>query len=315
MLQNYLYCGEKNLGGCSGIINQRKIRYMTGKDKTQKYEILRLDYWYNGDIEIAYSKVKISKKFLKWFIDDMTPDYFNKTNQTRLLEIQNELLESNYKGISDSKNWVGEYNTKIGFWLWNGYSEEEAKIKVKQVQSKNGLKKVEKSKNNPELYHSTRPQRTEYWVKSGLTYEEAIIKVKEIQSTNSIKRMGERKFNERKEKFKVSINSEKTKILRRKIMEEKGLWIPLELKTTWELYKNKVWYITNKQDIENLKNYNKRGRAGIKGSYNLYHKISIKYGFDNNISEKIIGQLDNLQMLSWEENYSKGINCYSKIKD
>ena len=63
LLQNYSYKGEKDLGGAAGIINQRKIRYMAGKDNTQKYQILRLDFWYNNNIEEAYKKLKFLKNF------------------------------------------------------------------------------------------------------------------------------------------------------------------------------------------------------------------------------------------------------------
>jgi len=315
LLQNYLYNGEKDLGGCAGIINQRKIRYMAGKDSGQKYNILRLDFWYKGDIEEAYTKVKISKKFLKWFIDDLLPISFNSKNKKRLFELRKELINRNYKGISESKNWAGEHNTKKGFWLWNGYSEEESIAKVKEVQSKNSLKKVQKAKTNPELYKNTYNTQVGYWIRKGFSKEESIKIIKERQRTCTIENMGIEKYNIRKKRFKESINSKETLQNRRNIMENKGIWIPLDKKSDWELYKNKVWYITNLQELNSLENIDKRGIAGIEGNYHLDHCISIKYGFDNGIPEKIIGNIDNLQMLSWEENYSKGTDCYSKIKD
>lgn len=74
----------------------------------------------------------------------------------------------------------------------------------------------------------------------------------------------------------------------------------------YQKYKGKVWTETNKQPIQFLENYNKRGKSGIDGAYQLDHKISIKYGFDNNISPEIIGNIANLRMICWKENRIKG---------
>ena len=176
------------------------------------------------------------------------------------------------------------------------------------------MKRVQKAKENPDLYNGTHNTQLEYYTKKGFSRNESLKMLSDRQRTNTIEKMGEEKFNNRKNKFKVSISREKTLKKRRRIMEDKGLWIKKNEKTDWELYKNKVWYITNKQDLESLEFFNKRGPTGTKGSYHLDHVISIKYGFDNNIAEEVIGNINNLQMLQWKENLSKGTNCYSKIK-
>ena len=54
-----------------------------------------------------------------------------------------------------------------------------------------------------------------------------------------------------------------------------------------------------------LENIEKRGRAGVKGAYHLDHIKSMWYGFHNNISPEIIGDISNLQMLPWLENQRK----------
>lgn len=53
-------------------------------------------------------------------------------------------------------------------------------------------------------------------------------------------------------------------------------------------------------------NNHKRGLAGQDGVYHLDHIVSIKYGFDNNIPPEEIAKKENLQMLPWKENISKG---------
>ena len=48
-----------------------------------------------------------------------------------------------------------------------------------------------------------------------------------------------------------------------------------------------------------------RGLCGVEGAYQLDHIIPIQYGFDNNIPPEIIGHIDNLQFIPWEENNAK----------
>ena len=62
---------------------------------------------------------------------------------------------------------------------------------------------------------------------------------------------------------------------------------------------------TKKQDVSLLNNCGKRGRSGDQGVYQLDHKISIKYGFSNNILPSIIGNICNLEFIKWEDNLKK----------
>lgn len=64
--------------------------------------------------------------------------------------------------------------------------------------------------------------------------------------------------------------------------------------------------ITKQQPIHLLENYEKRGRAGQIGVYQLDHIISKNYGFKNNILPEIIGEISNLRMIPWQENLKKG---------
>jgi len=74
----------------------------------------------------------------------------------------------------------------------------------------------------------------------------------------------------------------------------------------WRAYKIDVWRITNKQPLHLLENYDKRGINGEEGAYTLDHIISLKKGFTEGIPPEQIGHIDNLQMLPWEENITKG---------
>lgn len=74
----------------------------------------------------------------------------------------------------------------------------------------------------------------------------------------------------------------------------------------WKKYKIDVWRVTKQQPLHLLENFDQRGVNGEEGAYTLDHKISIKKGFIENISPEQIGHIDNLQMLPWEENITKG---------
>lgn len=76
----------------------------------------------------------------------------------------------------------------------------------------------------------------------------------------------------------------------------------------WKQYKAKVWSITYNSLKSNpiLENFNKRGRCGVNGAYQIDHIIGIKSGFENSIPAEEIGKYSNLRMLPWKENRNKG---------
>lgn len=74
-------------------------------------------------------------------------------------------------------------------------------------------------------------------------------------------------------------------------------------------YRSDVMKITNKQFINILPNYEKRGISGIDGVFHLDHKYSIMEGFKNNISPEIIGNIKNLEFIPWKENLKKRTKC------
>lgn len=81
--------------------------------------------------------------------------------------------------------------------------------------------------------------------------------------------------------------------------------IPLCEKQLWRKYKRLVWKITEKQRLNRLPNYEKRGSHG----YHLDHKVSIWYGYKHKLDPYMIGGIDNLEFIPWKENFRKGIKC------
>ena len=80
-------------------------------------------------------------------------------------------------------------------------------------------------------------------------------------------------------------------------------------KTEFQQYWREVKTITEKvyrehKDIINP-NGHQRTLSGVENGYQLDHIISVKRGFNEGISPEIIGGVDNLQILPWEENRKK----------
>ena len=98
--------------------------------------------------------------------------------------------------------------------------------------------------------------------------------------------------------------------LRRQKEIESGRWLADEQKSDYKRYSESVWRTTNKQDIETLENYDKRGRLDLNpGAYHLDHKFSIRKGFEENIPPEIIGSLKNLEMIPCKKNCAKRAKC------
>lgn len=98
--------------------------------------------------------------------------------------------------------------------------------------------------------------------------------------------------------------------IRRQKEIESGRWLADKQKSDYERYRESVWRFTNRQDLETLENYDKRGRLDEdENAFHLDHKFSIKKGFEENIPPEIIGSLKNLEMIPGKNNCSKRADC------
>lgn len=104
---------------------------------------------------------------------------------------------------------------------------------------------------------------------------------------------------------KCSTNSPKVKEKIFNTYVGKGVWVEDENRTDWELYRKNVRSFSEANDLQSLTNFDKRGKG--KGSFNLDHRVSIKYGFDNDVPPEIIGCVFNLKFISEEDNIRKGV--------
>lgn len=91
-----------------------------------------------------------------------------------------------------------------------------------------------------------------------------------------------------------------------------GFTLPEQLDEK-ELYYNRVWYLTEKEYKKSFNYINplnvQRGSYGTEGTHQLDHKYSILEGFKNGVLPEIIASKYNLEMLTIDENNSKGAKC------
>ena len=80
-------------------------------------------------------------------------------------------------------------------------------------------------------------------------------------------------------------------------------------KTAYKAYWNKVRQVTEETYTTNKSVINPtdlpRTLCGVERGWQLDHRISVKRGYLLGINPKVIGGLDNLQMLPWESNRAK----------
>jgi len=97
----------------------------------------------------------------------------------------------------------------------------------------------------------------------------------------------------------------------KRVREPKGVQ---KKSASWIQYKQEVKRITKLQPIELLENSDKpkakhKRDFWSKDLFILDHKISIWYGYNNNIPPEIIGDIENLRWITAYENSAKGVNC------
>jgi hypothetical protein len=79
--------------------------------------------------------------------------------------------------------------------------------------------------------------------------------------------------------------------------------------TEYKKYSNKVRRLTEKNYVKYFTiinpNNHPRTLCGVDGGYQVDHKLSVKFCYDNNISEEVCSSVDNLQMIEWSQNLNK----------
>lgn len=86
----------------------------------------------------------------------------------------------------------------------------------------------------------------------------------------------------------------------------KGLILLPEERNLYYRYKTVILYLTTKNKSFLLNETDcKIGKAGQPGAHHIDHIYSIYHSWKNKVSPLVVGSLQNLQILPWEENISK----------
>lgn len=225
---------------------------------------------------------------------------------------------------------------QISYWIDKGYSEEEAKKRVSESQSKRGKGKrinspftrevsnymINMNINYGEAYEiactkrrSCSPRRKEYWISRGYSEKEAENKISEIQKTFS-KRCLEYWVGKghSEEEAKKLLYLEQDKRSLKAIMEKFDCSLEEALQVSKdgedEVFRMMLLYFTYRVRQATQRVYNSfkdqidpnnlRGKG-----YHLDHKVSIKQCFIEGKSIEETAALENLEIVTEEENLKK----------
>jgi hypothetical protein len=158
----------------------------------------------------------INKGYTK---EEATNEIFNlQSKNSKLVKDRFVVSKENLKenGFSDIeiKNITATPTTEL-YWLNRGYSINEAKIKISELQKENSNKLIKLKKDNPNNYSATTSTQLGYWLNKGYSKKESKIKLSERQKTFSkeicIEKYGEEEgikiFTERQNKWSKSLTT------------------------------------------------------------------------------------------------------------
>lgn len=191
-----------------GLIIRKRLRI------DSSYEFVTLEL-FTIDECLSYVNLHVNEKYIA----------FNKDTIFYLENAIDSNIKISFKIFHRKiKELTGGYKSKFQylFWINRGYTHDEAVEFVKNIQSKNSNKFINKRNKNPEQYTAYNTNQIGYWLKKGYTECQAKEMVKERQQTFSLnkcitkygKEDGIVRFNERNTKW---LDSRKSSL-------SKGVW-------------------------------------------------------------------------------------------
>lgn len=325
------YLGYKDICDSKECKHKHRIETVT-KTNLEKYGVENVS-------QLASIKKKKTETVFKHY---GVYDYLNSEQNKHNMYDENGVQKARSKEANEKRKQtlLEKYGTSDTFSISNGREKansKEGREKAKQTLLKNhgvtSTRKLQKTKDtikktNLEKYGETNYSKTDDFKerlkahnieKYGTQWFVNTEEYKERYKETCLKKYGVEYFTQSdvylekaKETYREKYDSDfyMSSELRRKREEESGRWLADEQKSDYRRYSESVWRTTNKQDLETLENYDKRGRLDISpGAYHLDHKFSIKKGFEENIPPEIIGSLKNLEMIPGKKNCAKRAKC------
>lgn len=291
--QNYYCCSQKCAQNKIKTTNLEKYGVDTISKSYEIKEKIKKTNLEKYGVENPMQSDEIKKKYKKMFLEK-----YNVEHLMYIDDIKNKIKETNIKKygvenifqLEEIKDKIKKTNIKK-YGVENPSQSEEIKNNIKKINKKKfGYENVFQSEEIKDKIKETNIKKygTEYYVQSNY-YKEKYI-------NNYLK-----KYNETPDSRNFKI----------------------------KLYRNKISSLTNNLKNELFEQWNGfdfYDNEYIKDNFNLYyldknyptidHKISVNYGFNNNISPEEISKIENLCVTKRSLNSKKQDKCYEgKKKD
>jgi len=240
------------------------------------------------------------KSFISRYGEKEGTEKYNNYVQKQII-IQSELSKGRNMDNNSLKSFISRYGEKEGTEKYNNYVQKQ-KYNSSKLKYINEFGKVKGEIKYKEYLDKIKHSKENYKKWFGKDWAKQWDKLKDrlsITLESFILRYGKK---EGTEKYNNYIQKQ------RESHELSGNWINQKYISDYKRYYRSVWSITNKQDISVLKDFEKRSK-----DFHLDHIISIKEGFISGLSEKEVGSIMNLQILSKNINCSKRASSYSVI--
>jgi hypothetical protein len=142
----------------------------------------------NSDICLGKTRATGTYEFLMYKYDLSENDA--KIEQQKRADKRGEKIKEKFDELYKNDN---DFHKKrshqtIEYWLNKGFSEEDAKNKVKKVTDMIHEKTWNKRRSNPEFYQDVNTTQIKYWIKKGFNEDEAKFKIKERQRTFTLEK-------------------------------------------------------------------------------------------------------------------------------
>jgi hypothetical protein len=326
------------------IKNYRKYfeHYTRFGDKVTIEKFLSRPITSNSNKIAEHYGVNVKKKIRRNVYD---PEYISRREGITFSEA--EIYIEKYKNNKSTSlaNFIKRYGEEEGlkkYDMWyskslkKGHDPSLNKIKSKfskHYYLKRGFSECESIEMANQYQYQNSPLHIEYYTLRGLDIDSARKKIRKIHD----KKIGIDSYRQKLEKdgltsleindiikdskgyfTRIKLGDDKFEEILSKIrntFELNGRWIPLEDMSDYELYRKSVWFFTNQNELCELKNFEKRGLAGVEGAYQLDHKYSILTGYINSVPPEVIGSLPNLEFIPWLENVKKQSKCSITIEE
>lgn len=208
---------------------------------------------------------------------------FNPKDYFYLENLINSDIKLNQKKIDSlifSKIFKYKVKTTMNYWLCRGWTLENAKLKITEIQSQIS-KKGHIKNNNKDRYNTT----VEYWTKRGFSKDDAIKKLKDRQCTFSLQKCidkhgiekGTRIFNKRQSKWIESLYKGKSKEEVIEFEKSKMVKFGQASKESLKVFLPVIdWIKNNHADLQYLLGYEEKQEYCI---YNQQNDIVFFYDF------------------------------------